>query len=742
MSHNLRSRMGRVGAIAAFALLATGTITTIPAPAVAAEPCPNEQLRGEDNSTSLPDCRAYEMVSPVSKQASILVPQVVSEDGDSFDFESSGALPGALERLPLGGHYLAQRSQSGWETVFQGGIAGSGFQPNSAGQVDVTGTLASQVWEGRLSESSPGEYAIRQPNGTFLSTGVGPVAFYGGASSDLEDIVFNAAPDKKLLPVDPGIHIGPGGLYEIAGADSGSPSLHYVALDNAGDALPATETPVTLGSSTAQANNGSKYNAISANGASIFFDVAPVATYNGDTQTQVFARINNTETVDLSEPTIGATGDCSTCTETAPYKPAEFLGASKNGEKVFFKTEQGLFSGQTTENIYEYDFNAPAHHRIILVSSGSAAPEVQGVVRISNDGSLVYFVAKGKLAPFNAEYKEPVEHAANLYAFEQDEAHPAGQITFIADLCSGSGKSGSITDAQCPPASTATDTALWRAADEHEAQATPEGRFLVFGSVAGLTEGDTSTVTQIFRYDAQTGELVRVSAGEGGYGDNGNTTTQAADVGAPAGGTFGANADLENSVVSHRAVSQDGQDVVFTTADALSPRDTNNEEDVYEWHNGSVSLISDGKDPEGSSFSIMSASGSDIFFTTRDSLVGQDSDTGEDIYDARVNGGFPAPTAPSPACSGDTCQGSLGALFSAPGPNGSASQVAGENVAPGTTTVPAAKESKPKPLTKAQKLAKALKQCKKDKHKKKRTSCEKKAGKKYGTKAKKNNQRK
>ena len=52
----------------------------------------------------------------------------------------------------------------------------------------------------------------------------------------------------------------------------------------------------------------------------------------------------------------------------------------------------------------------------------------------------------------------------------------------------------------------------------------------------------------------------------------------------------------------------------------------------------------------------MSATGSDIFFETRSQLVGQDTDSLGDIYDARVDGGFPAPT-PEPSCAGEACQG-------------------------------------------------------------------------------------
>jgi hypothetical protein len=53
------------------------------------------------------------------------------------------------------------------------------------------------------------------------------------------------------------------------------------------------------------------------------------------------------------------------------------------------------------------------------------------------------------------------------------------------------------------------------------------------------------------------------------------------------------------------------------------------------------------------------------------------------------------------------------------------------------SVLPSRTATKPKPLTRAQKLAAALKACKKDKKKSKRLGCEKAAHKKYGQPAKK-----
>ena len=99
--------------------------------------------------------------------------------------------------------------------------------------------------------------------------------------------------------------------------------------------------------------------------------------------------------------------------------------------------------------------------------------------------------------------------------------------------------------------------------------------------------------------------------------------------------------------------------------------------DVYEWeapspsgqckegspsfsllNEGCVYLISSGKSPFPSLFGDASASGSDVFFFTRQRLVGQDEDELQDVYDARVGGGLGAqnPPSPNPCTSAEACR--------------------------------------------------------------------------------------
>jgi hypothetical protein len=110
--------------------------------------------------------------------------------------------------------------------------------------------------------------------------------------------------------------------------------------------------------------------------------------------------------------------------------------------------------------------------------------------------------------------------------------------------------------------------------------------------------------------------------------------------------------------------------VVFATGDALVPQDTNGVYDVYEYDadTGKIALLSSGTGDSGSWFAGMSANGSDVFLLTRQSLVGGDTDTLVDLYDARVDGGLVEPSRGG-VCEGEACQGEPGIAPALAGPS-------------------------------------------------------------------------
>jgi hypothetical protein len=370
---------------------------------------------------------------------------------------------------------------------------------------------------------------------------------------------------------------------------------------------------------------------------------------------------------------------------------------------------------------------------------------VQGVARVSGDGSHVYFVAEGVLTEGpNTEGREPVDGEDNLYVFERDAAYPAGHVAFIADLCSGKEESGSISGVkQCP--SSEGDSQDWTAFAA-PVQTTPEGRFLVFQSVADLTPGDESERSQIFEYDAATEELVRISAGRPGY--EGEASTHASSIPTQ----FYSGHVSPAAAATSLAVSGDGSTVVFSSAGALTKEAERaaeaHAESVYEYRStgtigdGKVYLVSDGTNAQSAQAVGLDASGQYVFFETADPLVPQDTDTQFDIYDARADGGFPAPVSPV-GCEGEACQG---LPFAQPsfGVAGSVTESAGGNLPPAPASSLPNSAPAPKRDTASQvratKLARALNACRRE-ARKRRSACESTARKRYGSGAKATNRR-
>lgn len=192
-----------------------------------------------------------------------------------------------------------------------------------------------------------------------------------------------------------------------------------------------------------------------------------------------------------------------------------------------------------------------------------------------------------------------------------------------------------------------------------------DGGAVLFPTTARLTPDDTDDAADVYLYDATTDELIRVSAPPPGalpyacLRDNGEPIAYCnGDLGQDQGngfftgpiGSWETNRGWGGMRYYNVARDSDGVlSVYFESKVALLPQDTNAHMDVYQWRNGSLSLISRGSTATNSWFSGNSVDGQDVFFVTGDRIDPREIDPDDmDTYDARIGGGFPYTPPPEP----------------------------------------------------------------------------------------------
>jgi DNA-binding beta-propeller fold protein YncE len=762
----------------------------------------------------LPDNRAYEMVTPPAKNAADignvfvgLLPGIAA-DGSRVTlaavqcFGDAGSCP--ANRGPAGTGYAFSREPGGW-------VANALAPPVT--QFPASTVVAANPDTGAALISAPtpphgqDDWYVRQLDGTM--TDIGPVTppELGGeqgpgkrafATADFSHVI--AAEASNGWPFETG-------LLEWAGSGLSQP-----------EPVGASGGRFCAASLGARAENPSSSSALSADGETVFFrasDGCVEPGSQGRSVTAQYAWLKRSETVRLSASQCGeGAGQNEVQCRAAPPAMAMFEGAAVDGSKAFFTSRQQLTDNASEDsdprdqqaeetaggfecteavgvngcNLYEYDFTKPVGQRLVAVSAGDTSgkgPRVQGAVAISDDGSHVYFVARGVLSstPNSAEATAKAG-APNLYLFERDAAHPAGVTTFIATLSDSSRARGA-------------DANLWRNGDEW-ANVSSDGRFLVFASTAPLTRDDTRPEgggAQVFRFDAATDALLRVSIGEGGFNDNGNAGVGNAQI--AAGGLLVLS--VGSSGRRDPTMSDNGQRIFFDSPVGLTPHALNDvvigeegsgelglAQNVFEWEQagtgscpadhgaGCVSLISDGRDVstsnslecggELSSVCLVGTdlTGSNVFFMSADQLVPGDTDTQLDVYDARIcepERGNPCVSAapkPLPPCLGEACHGTPPATPGAPNVpsatfNGSGNTIgcSSSSSAPpspagcattgggGKPSCSSTSGAPSRSCTKKQNLAKALATCRRryPHSRKKRAGCEAAARHTYAAKA-------
>lgn len=458
----------------------------------------------------------------------------------------------------------------------------------------------------------------------------------------------------------------------------------------------------TFGSAPSSVNEPPDFShVISADGSRIFWtDLHP-----GADMEHLYVRESGEKTVAVSEG------------------PARFWTATPDGQYAYY-----------TEGEKLWRFDVEGETREELAGAGA---EVQGVIGAGEDGSYVYFVADGALAPgATPQTCTPGSPSTGCNLYVRHD----GVTTFIATLSSeddenGGGDAGEAFGDWRPGLG-------WRTAE-----VTPDGQRLVFMSQRSLTGYDNTAhgvadQGEVYVYDADAGRLFCASCDPSGEPPSIDAGNEASYLPVNYSDTY-----------LPRWISEDGSRVFFDSVEPLTPLATDGKQNVYEWERyepesrtdsctntpgesasdnlakqekGCVYLLSGGTSTDASFLIDASANGDDVFIATRAQLVPEDQNDNFNLFDARVGG--VQPISPS-ACSGTGCQGvpSAAPIFATPS---SVTFNGVGNFAP-SSTGPVVK-LKAKPLTRAQKLSKALAVCRTKRNKHKRAVCRAQARKKYG----------
>jgi hypothetical protein len=648
--------------------------------------CPN-QIFHSGASARLPDCRAYEMVSPVDKNGTDIVSLIninsnlaalrqSAAAGEKLTYTTSQGF-GDTQGVPYVSQYIASRGADGWQnhaiTPPQGlsGIAiGHRIDLDyRAFTEDLCVGVLQHTTEPPLASDAVEGYAnlYRRQNcgpgaDTFdaLTTAkppTRPVNNYfpeaQGLSADGRCTVFFA--EDQLTPdAAPGLLPGGGSRRQLYESCGGVLSLLSVLPNGSPN---TTEASVgTLNGNGLQGPRGATdASAVSSDGSRVYWTAS-------DGRGKLYVRVNTGQ-----EQSKVAGGKCTeeekACTikvsESVTGAEAHFWRASADGSRALFSIEES--TSPLNGNLYEFDLESR--------KSTLVATKVTGVMGTGEEAFRAYFLSEEVLAGANVEGDSPVGGRPNLYFYEKSDE---GKSTaFIATL--------STADA-----SLAFGIGLSPVAFEpHKktSRVTPDGRAVAFMASAQLTGYDNTDQAsgqadnEVYLYDADTGKLSCASCNPTGQRPSGRDVK----VEGQAAGLNWSAALLPRPLVElygTRVISADGSRLFFDSYEALVPRDTNGKADVYEWetpgsgdceessptysppNNGCLSLISSGQSPTDSEFVDASADATDVFFTTSSSLLPQDPGL-IDIYDARAGGGYPAPPEPTPACEGEACQGPL-----------------------------------------------------------------------------------
>jgi hypothetical protein len=447
------------------------------------------------------------------------------------------------------------------------------------------------------------------------------------------------------------------------------------SLENVG-IVPGPTGDVPVQATIGGAENNT--NAVSADGSKVFFTaVRELSADPGEVgKPAIFVREEVREGV-------LETRDVSQSETAVPDEGATYQWATADGSKVLFTANAGLTedSSSAGTDLYEYDLDkAPTDHPLtdLSVDHQPGGAGVAGFVGGSEDGSHVYFLARGQLEPGEG-LTFAQNQAAGTYSLYSENA---GTITYVAPI-GVPGKPGITASQELPRITLQKQTG-----GESTSRVSPDGSYLLFETRANVTGYEPGNyVPEAYLFDAAAGSTVCVSCRPDGGPSVSLNRVSPLSAG---------EEQSSNPLAPKRSlVMNDGRpEVFFSSFDALASGAVQGVSNLYEWTHDQVFAIA--SEPRGLSgppelfgenegarflnlklvtrFLGASGDGGDYYLATPQSLNWEDGDERASVYDARIGGGFAEPAPPSAPCDPTVegqCQGSSSPPPAPPSPRSS-----------------------------------------------------------------------
>ncbi len=654
--------------------------------------CPNAYARQLTRSAYLPDCRAYELVSPRDAGGIQLYPGDLTQDYLFYNFSQlpylktyaqnlgtatspgrfsflglSGQLPGTNSPNSLIDTYTATRTVDGWVSRYWG-LTGNVSYGAGGAECDLQGeTCIDYKVPEILGNSDPNFKGSHAPYvWDFEGNSLGRWPTNLGVVKGGEDYVGDDHPSPDFshyIFSSNNVRFTPDGVLRAPGS----------AYDNDVEAASVEKASLLPGGADIQEGAGG------GGGGSEEFIKIPAVSTDGSHILMTTQGVGDSKAVNLYMRVDGAVS----YPIAQGKQPLKLIGMTSDGSKVVFASTDRVTADDTdsSEDIFVWSEQT---NEITRVSQGNGAGDSdacqteEGAVcpasplvtqrpdsddPIASESGDVYFYSPEQLDPNSPG----LANEKNLYVYRH------GAVKYVATLDKG--------------------TAIDRI------QISPDGAHAAFLTASRMTSYDNQGWREMYTYDPETGVIRCVSCIPSGEppqvlrpeeapGSSGDRGLRSKDVMASQSGRF---------------MSDDGR-TAFATADALVENDTDGLVDVYEFAGGRPQLISSGAAQtdflpgnqiypgEYIGLEAVSHDGVDLYFTTFDTLAPDEDENGQFLkfYDARTNGGFPPPPAHLPCVAADECHGAEN-----PGPENAVIGT-GANLGPASTPAKVTEKKKKK----------------------------------------------